>query len=264
MENSKENTSNSNGSTSESGESGSKQKVVFIRETVYRGKRDTLRHRILRRSVIGGTAGAAAGGVGSALISTMQEAATSGTFTIPNNGAQELSNVAVGQELSVDGLKLEVMKVGSNNITIESIGKNGLTKVFKVPINQQTTSAAKDLMLTVHNGVVTAVTELNPSNGITMGMGHGSTQFIILIANAYSFPSNGVSGVSLTSNLLTSTLGDPITSVLSYIPRGEPLLEYLIGGTIAIGLIVGAISALFRMGRWREKPDEKEVIRKEL
>jgi outer membrane lipoprotein SlyB len=264
MENSKENVSDGNGSGSESGEAREKQKVVFIRETVYRGKKETLRSRILRRSVVGGTAGAAAGGVASALIGTMQGAATSGAFTIPTNGTQELGNAAVGQELSVDGLKLEIMKVSSNNVTIESTGKNGLTSVFKVPINQQTASTARDLMLTVHNGVVTAATELNPSNGITMAMGHGSTQFIILIANAYSFPSNGVSGVSLTSNLFTSTLGDPITSVLSYIPRGEPLLEYLIGGAIAIGLIVGAVSALFRMGRWKEKPDEKEIIRKEL
>ena len=264
MENSKENVSDGNGSGSESREAREKQKIVFIRETVYRGKKETLRSRILRRAGIGGTAGAAAGGISSAIISTMQGAATSGAFTIPINDGQDLGNVAVGQELSVDGIKLEVMKVGSNSITMESIGKNGLTSFFKVPINQQTDPAARDLLLTVHNGVVTAATELNPSNGITLAMGHGSTQFIILVANAYSFPS-GVSGVSLTSNLFTSTLGDPINSFLSYLPRGEPLLEYLIGGALAVGLFVGAVTAFFNVGRWKNaKQEESEIIRREL
>ncbi len=265
MENSKENVSDGKGAVSESGEAGEKQKIVFIRETIYRGGKDTLRRRIFRRAGIGAAVGAAAGGISSALVSEMQSAALSASFTIPSNGAQQLGNVMVGQELSSGGINFEVTKISSNNITLESLGKNGLpTGTFKVPINSQTVSATRDLMLTVHNGIVTAVTELNPSNGITMPIGHGSTQFIIFIANTYSFPSNGASGVSLTSNLFTSTLGDPVNSILSYVPRGEPLLEYLICGAMAIGLIVGAATAFFKLGRWKENQEKSEIIRREL
>jgi hypothetical protein len=264
MENSKVNDSDGNRSGGEPGKAKEKQ-IVIIQETVYREKKQTLRQRMLRRAGIGGIAGAAAGGIGSAVISTMQEAATSGTFTLPVNDYNQLSNVAVGQEFSIDGIKLEVMKVGSNNITVEAISKNGLTSIFKVPINQQTVSAARDLLLTVHNGVVTAATELNPSsNGITMAMGHGSTQFILLIANGYSYSSGGLSGVSLGANSFASTLGDPANSFLSYLPRGEPLLEYLIGGAVAIGLVVGAVSAFFKMSRWKKEQEKKEIIRKEI
>ncbi len=225
-------------------------KYVIITRTVREKKEDSFISTVFRRGAVGAVAGAAAGGLLDTLVTTEQLATREATLTLPGP-VQVLQDPTAGQVVSVDGLKFEIIRATSNNLTLQQL--SGTSKLIGQPMTIP--ANGNSLELTVHNGVVTGYTYFLQNVNIHM-VHSGATQFL-------TFDYGMFNGTPSTSFLDVSTISGKLAGagnvVWSYLPTGIHLFELTVVALAAAGTAIGAAAALFRL---RRKSDDEDAVQK--
>ena len=222
-------------------------KYVIVTRTVIEEKKSLLR-RASERSLFGAIAGATIGGAIDIAVTTEQLDTQVATFTIPGSD-RLLQNPAVGQVINIDGLKFEIIKETSNNLTLQQLSgtSNFVGQPLKIPANGDA------LVLTVHNGVVTGYKYFLQNVNIHMVQG-GASQFLMF---GYSTSNTAPNSTFLNVSELSGKLVGAGNVLWSYLPTGFHLLELTVGTMVAAGAVTGAFSVLFK--RRRKGDDEGRV-----
>ncbi len=223
-----------------------------VTKTVYKKEEDSFIRRLFRRGAGGALAGVAAGGLMDIAVTTEQQATQEATLTIPGQ-SQTLLNTTAGQVISVDGLKFEIIKATSNNLTLQQLSSTSklIGQPMTIPANTDS------LEITVRNGVVTGYTHFLQGQGLTIHMMHGgATQFLTF---AYSAFNGTPSATYLDISTISGKLSGASNVVWSYLPKGIPLFDDTVVAIAAVGAAIGAVSAFFKL---RRKDSNESAMKK--
>ncbi len=170
------------------------------------------------------------------------------TFTVPS-GSNALFNLTSGQVFSMDGMQFDVVSENSKSMVIQQVLPNGhLGTTITVALN----NPGSEAVLTVHNGVVSAIQYFNqtPAHFIFQN-GAGSGSYLTL----WGYSNNGA------DNLGYNTVQYNLVVLQNWVAQALSSFQHQLEFVLtlgAIGAAVGALSALYKLQRRGKKPAEGE------